>query len=172
MGYRSVLYLDDVRVPTTAGVDHVRSYAEFVAYLRVKGMPELISFDHDLAREHYPQGMNKAGERIRYGDYREATGLHCARFVVENRLDLRFWAVHSANVQGKINIERELRAYRRKGEVRGVEIPFVMAEAEPERRPAVRSQGSFSATSLLQFDEAFLTESWRSDLPKRSEPKR
>ncbi len=160
MGYRSILYLDDVRVPTVAGVDHVRSYAEFVAHLQAKGMPELISFDHDLAREHYPRGLNRAGEVIPYESYREATGLDCARYVIQNGLGLERWAVHSANVQGKINLERELRAYRRRGEVRGLEIPFTMPAAEAEPEVTEERRGQFSSTSLLQFDEAFPLESW------------
>ena len=33
LGFRSVLYLDDVRVPLVRGVDLVHNYDEFVAYL-------------------------------------------------------------------------------------------------------------------------------------------
>jgi len=89
--FRSILYLDDMRVPTLHGVDLVQNYAEFTEYLDEKGMPDLISFDHDLAREHYPSGPNEAGQEISYSTYREKTGLDCARFIIENGLALRYW---------------------------------------------------------------------------------
>ncbi len=162
--FASILYLDDVRVPSLPGVVLVRSYAEFVEYLAKVGMPELISFDHDLAREHYPVGLNRAGETIPYSGYREKTGLDCARYVTENKLPLRYWAVHSSNVQGKINIERELRRYRRLGEIRGLEIPFeipqALEELEVVERVAAPEPRRFSGTSLLQFQEEIALESW------------
>jgi hypothetical protein len=58
MPYR--LYLDDVRnptntFPTTLNSEWVivRSYKEFVKAIEDKGLPFMISFDHDLADEHY-----------------------------------------------------------------------------------------------------------------------
>ncbi len=161
--FHSILYLDDVRIPTSPEVTLVRNYAEFVEYLDEKGMPDLISFDHDLAMEHYPVGENKAGKKLPYSAYREETGLHCARFIIENRLPLQHWAVHSLNVQGRINIERELRRYHRRGEVRGLQIPFkVKQPPEDEVAPSQRSR--FSSTSLLQFAEEIPLESWERGL--------
>ena len=157
--FESILYLDDVRVPASAGIDLVRNYDEFVEYLQQKGMPDLISFDHDLAREHYPTGENTAGRSLPYSKYREKTGFHCARFIIENRLPLRHWAVHSLNVQGRINIERELRRYHRRGEVRGLQIPFEVEQPEKVIVPAARRR-RFSSTSLFQFEEDIALESW------------
>jgi hypothetical protein len=122
--FESILYLDDMRVPTVYGIDLVRSYDEFVWYLQNKPMPELISFDHDLADAHYPGEKNEAGVMIDYDAYTEKTGLHCARFIIENGLRLKYWVVHSFNVQGKINIETELREYRPHLEMRGLQIPY------------------------------------------------
>lgn len=166
--FSSILYLDDVRTPTSAGVALVRNYAEFVEYLEEKGIPDLISFDHDLAMEHYPVGLNKAGQKVPYSTYREETGLHCARFIIENKLPLRQWAVHSLNVQGKMNIERELRRYHRRGEVRGLQIPFAVQQPEmgieEMEEAAAPPRSRFSSTSLLQFEEEVTLEGWERGL--------
>ena len=166
--FRSILYLDDVRVPKLAGVFVVRNYGEFVAHIEGHGIPDLISFDHDLAREHYPVGNNKAGEKIPYGTYKEKTGFECARFIVENRLPLRHWTVHSWNVQGKINIEEELRRYCPQGEVPGFQIPLAVPQQENEagelRKETAPIRARFSATSLLQFEDEIPLEPWERGL--------
>ena len=46
------LYLDDIRNPKTDGWIIVRSYNEFIKWIEVNGIPDEISFDHDLAHEH------------------------------------------------------------------------------------------------------------------------
>ena len=165
--FDSILFLDDVRVPKSPDVQLVRSYGEFVDYLKKNGVPDLISFDHDLAMEHYPLGENRAGQKVPYSSYRQETGLHCAQYVVENRLPLRHWAVHSSNVQGRINIERELRRYHRRGEVRGFVIPFAVKQsAEPVEEmeeisvAAPSRDRRFSSTSLFQFEEDMPLEDW------------
>lgn len=123
--FQSILYLDDMRVPTVPGVAHVRSYDEFVEYLTNNPMPQLISFDHDLFTEHYPVAAeNRPGVRIPYEAYSEKTGLHCARYIVETKLPLEYWISHSMNAQGNINIAEELRRYCPEGELRGVRIPY------------------------------------------------
>lgn len=89
------LYLDDLR-PTPKGFDRVYSYEEFVAYLERKGLPEFISFDHDL------------GEDL--------SGYDCAKYLVEycleHQLPLPDYQVHSQNPIGKENIERLLENFR------------------------------------------------------------
>jgi len=122
--FKSILYLDDMRVPSIRGVDLVRNYDEFVAYLNSHEMPELISFDHDLAFEHYPLDENRPGVKIPYDIYKEKTGLSCARYIIENKLPLKYWISHSMNAQGAINIAEELRAHCPQGEVRGTRIPY------------------------------------------------
>ncbi len=59
------LFLDDMRIPEAVfkyiGDDRyinndwviVRSYNEFTKHIRKHGIPETISFDHDLADIHY-----------------------------------------------------------------------------------------------------------------------
>ena len=90
------LYLDDLR-PTPEGFDRVYSYEEFVDYLERKGLPDFISFDHDL------------GEDL--------SGYDCAKYLVEycltHQLPLPNYKVHSQNPVGKENIERLLENFRR-----------------------------------------------------------
>ena len=72
------------------------SYEEFVAYLQRYGLPDFISFDHDL------------GEGL--------SGYDCAKYLVDYCLDhqlaLPAFAVHSQNPVGKENIERLLRNFK------------------------------------------------------------
>lgn len=83
-----ILYLDDLR-PTPEGFERVYDYEEFIAFISKNGMPEFISFDHDL-------GLGK-------------TGLDCAKWLVEfcldNQVPLPEFTVHSQNPVGKENIE-------------------------------------------------------------------
>ncbi|MFG6685273.1 cyclic-phosphate processing receiver domain-containing protein [Mariniflexile sp. HNIBRBA6329] len=87
------LFLDDIRTvdmvydkTMVSEFDVVRTYKEFVNYIELNGLPELISFDNDL-------GMDKDG--IIAPD-----GLAAAKWLVyESGLDLQRlkFNVHSAN---------------------------------------------------------------------------
>ena len=85
------LYLDDIRVPQTEGWDIVRNYDEFVFWVRLNGVPDEVSFDHDL------------------GDDNVKTGYDCAKWLgqycIEKNIPFPKWNVHSANPVGKANIE-------------------------------------------------------------------
>lgn len=95
----------------------VRSYAEFVDYITKHGLPVYITFDHDLGIEHYPRGPQTGREVIEYDKYREKTGYHCARWLVDYCLDnnkkLPQWNVHSMNVVGRKNIIQLLANFAR-----------------------------------------------------------
>lgn len=130
LGFRSVLYLDDVRVPLVRGVDLVHDYDEFVAYLTSQDMPEVISWDHDISEEHYPTAAEGDRDVIPYETYKDKTGFHCALYVVENRLPLLLWSVHSLNPVGGNNIRRLLREYCPQGELRYLNVPFRCDEQE------------------------------------------
>jgi hypothetical protein len=132
------LFLDDIRNPINAfsfnknpiykssSWDIVRDYDEFVSYILQQGLPDLVSFDHDLADEHVRDcvqqhlGM-KEGKIIRvdlkYDSYKEKTGLSCAKWLVEycmdNKLRLPEYLSHSANPVGKLNILSYLDNYRK-----------------------------------------------------------
>jgi hypothetical protein len=58
----------------------------------LNGVPKIISFDHDLAYEHY-HGYTRGYD----GLYAEKTGFDCARGLVVNNLIPRFAIVHSFN---------------------------------------------------------------------------
>lgn len=111
------LYLDDIRFPrmtypTTSNDDWViaRNYDNFVHLLTTRGLPFIVSFDHDLADEHYFPETDPA-------NYTEKTGMDCAKFMVEycmnNGKALPKWRVHSANPIGAENIRSYLDAFER-----------------------------------------------------------
>lgn len=137
MNLKSVLFLDDTRVPTLLGIARVKDYDEFVEYLTNNPMPELISFDHDLAFEHYALTETNPGPKIPYESYEEKTGLDCAKWVIEHKLPIQYWHVHSFNPIGKANIERALRVYCPQGELRNLDIPYHTEDWE-ERAKGIR----------------------------------
>ena len=98
------LYLDDIRIPQTEGWDIVRNYDEFVFWIRLNGVPDEVSFDHDLAEINYNPltGAQKF-------EYYEKTGLDAAKWLgqhcIEKNIPFPKWNVHSANPVGKANIE-------------------------------------------------------------------
>lgn len=119
------LFLDDVRSPGdafnyTKDTDYlklewrvVRTHDEFVSeiaesYVNRGELPRLISFDHDLADDHYEH--LDAG--IPYDEFEEKTGYHCAKWLVDFCIDhdvaLPRFKVHSMNPTGKDNILKRL----------------------------------------------------------------
>ena len=125
------LFLDDIRhnydalqmlgyVVYKEPWDIVRSYDEFVAWIQKNGLPDLISFDHDLADTHYtPQeywnDYHKSAEYQAGLTHTEKTGLDCAKWLVEycldNEVKLPKYLVHSANPVGRDNIFYLLRNF-------------------------------------------------------------
>jgi hypothetical protein len=115
------LFLDDERLPTDVtwvligGVGHwgadwkiVRSKNEAIQWVLDNGFPDVISFDHDLALEHYA------------GDFSgENTGYDFAKWLVEYDMDTcsmpsNFaFTVHSKNPIGAENIRNLLSNYIR-----------------------------------------------------------
>ncbi|WP_405207108.1 cyclic-phosphate processing receiver domain-containing protein [Aquimarina sp. LLG6339-5] len=87
------LFLDDIRTiemvydkSMESEFDIVRTYEDFVEYIKENGLPNFISFDNDL-------GLDKNGIVA-------LDGLACAKWLVyESKLDLRNleFKVHSAN---------------------------------------------------------------------------
>jgi hypothetical protein len=98
----------------------VRNYPDFVKWIKENGLPDLISFDHDLADGHYHQGMQEGEIDYSAPDFNEdyqKTGFHCAKFLVEycmdNNKDLPGFIVHSMNPVGTQNIESLLANFKR-----------------------------------------------------------
>jgi hypothetical protein len=107
------LFLDDERVPYQAVLLFpeaelffqtrewvvARNYPEFAAALDQLGIPDAVSFDHDL------------------GDVDASTGLECAEYLVEKCMNedapLPAYFVHSANPAGRLNIQSYLSSYEK-----------------------------------------------------------
>lgn len=118
------LFLDDERKPSNVTwIDDspinyqdkslwtvVRTFKEFTDMISSNGLPKFISFDHDLADEHYPWN-NKFGIPT-YGSYKELTGYEAAKWLCEycqeHGMSLPDWRVHSHNTIGKENIIKYL----------------------------------------------------------------
>jgi hypothetical protein len=130
-------FLDDLRNPNdaylhlndtcckTSLVDHsgihendwvvVRTYDEFVKCITYLGLPDVVSFDHDLHDEHIEHYFMVTQDIgiVEYGNLKEKTGKHCAEYLVQE------WKkqgktkpiktfVHSANKWGGKNIKEVL----------------------------------------------------------------
>lgn len=122
------LFLDDVRQPGSVGnyINPVslgeiyrktkwvivRNYSEFIHYINENGLPELISFDHDLAAIHYDPST-----WVESFEYDEETGLDCAKWLCEYCLKenkrLPKFMVHSQNPVGKQNIKNYLENFKK-----------------------------------------------------------
>ena len=91
----------------------VRSYLEMQEWIIQNGLPDYISFDHDLADEHYtpPKYWVDYQASKQYQDaqdYKEKTGLDCAKYIIDYCIDynrpLPQYFCHSANPVGSDNI--------------------------------------------------------------------
>lgn len=128
----SKLFLDDIRKPSDVthawhrGTyeefpslytwDIVRSYKEFTQYILNRGLPTLISFDHDLSWEHYPKQDMRLDAPIDYTKFKEKTGYDCAKWLADycivNTLPLPDYYVHSFNPVGRANILQFLNRFQ------------------------------------------------------------
>ena len=126
------LFLDDIRHPhdcmsymphrigTTAVMYTqlewaiVKNYDEFTKWVALNGLPEIVSFDHDLADEHYDPAM--CGDASDYpNEFEEKTGLDCAKWMVDycidNKLTFPKFEVHSMNPVGSDRIKNYIKDY-------------------------------------------------------------
>jgi hypothetical protein len=116
------LYLDDIRTPKTDGWDIVRSYDEFVNWIETNGIPDEISFDHDLGMEHVKYYFNNCGHENppnhQETKFETKTGYDAAKWLINycwtNGLPLPDWNVHSANPVGRDNIVQLLSTFEKK----------------------------------------------------------
>jgi len=128
MGYN--LFLDDVRNPsdcvyymytpiyTSVEWIIVRDYNSFVETIEKLGLPEIISFDHDLADEHYSPEMYTESYDDLYEEFKEKTGYDCAKWLVNHCMDNnkelpKVILVHSMNPVGRKNIQSYIESYKR-----------------------------------------------------------
>ena len=124
---KNLLWLDDLRNPFIDeekrvpigndkwNINWVLNYEQFVQWIEIYGLPDAISFDHDLADEHYtPEYFwddyeeSKKFQEWRGKTYQEKTGMDCAKWLVDfcmdNKVELPKFYVHSANPVGADNI--------------------------------------------------------------------
>jgi hypothetical protein len=80
------LYLDDVRTPKDDNWQVVRNYDEFIAHIKMNGLDnyEIISLDHDLGDTAMREYYNNVSPNytLDYNNIQEKTGLHCAKWLV------------------------------------------------------------------------------------------
>lgn len=93
------LFLDDVRKPPDSTWAVVRNHGAFVRYIEENGVPEVISFDHDLADEHY-QALDAESYAAVGGTFREKTGCECARFLIQRGEFPKLAIIHTLNPVG------------------------------------------------------------------------
>lgn len=123
MGYNLFLDDDKVRNPKvvsgwmpdsikTLYIDkewkRVWNYQEFTDIIKLLGIPQIVSFDHDLAIEHYAP-EEKWNLPIEYETYTEKTGYDCMKFMVEYIIEKKCIPprilIHSLNPVGAENIK-------------------------------------------------------------------
>lgn len=131
---KTFLFLDDIREPQHAFsytkqmmfLDRiwtiVRNYNEFINHIKTEGMPQFISFDHDLADSHYtPEHLwVDYYESKKWQDqqvHKEKTGYECAMWLVDycidNQLPLPQYYCHSMNPVGKDKIINLLESFQK-----------------------------------------------------------
>lgn len=106
-----MLFLDDIRTIDQVYKNkyqeyvHVFNYEQFCEWIESNGLPDIISFDHDLSIDHYAGDFSK-----------EKTGMDCAKWLVEycldNNKECPEFLVHSQNVVGKQNIFSLLNGFK------------------------------------------------------------
>lgn len=119
------LFLDDIRQPKDAchivsnpkiywdsDWSTVKNYVEFCEWIKTNGLPDIVSFDHDLADIHYEIDFDDWNDSTADQLGVEETGLDCAKWMVNycitNNVTLPEYYVHSANPVGRKNIKSYL----------------------------------------------------------------
>ena len=115
------LFLDDNRLPAEvngdiydeAGWRVVGNYQEFISYVMEEGVPEVVSFDHDLADEHYDIDWYEVYVEGLMPATSQPTGLECLKWLVKFCQDTntpmpKKMLCHSMNPIGKQMIEEHI----------------------------------------------------------------
>ena len=109
------LFLDDERQPRDVTWMELppydwtiaRNYNQFIGWFLRTGIPATVSFDHDLAPEHYKDYLEGRPE-IQYDRFLEKTGYDCALWMVKycrfKQQPLPVCFVHTLNTLGRKNI--------------------------------------------------------------------
>jgi hypothetical protein len=126
------LFLDDYRVPADCSLymyqrgincdiyrekwEIVRSYKQFIEWITKNGLPDIISFDHDLGDEFYdPEEYGSEVYNEEYDNFEFKSGYDCAKWLIEYCMDnnkpLPKYIIHSMNPVGSKNIESLLASF-------------------------------------------------------------
>lgn len=126
------IFLDDLRDPKDAFAHTnqlmflewewtvIRSFDEFAEWIHANGLPDFVSFVHDLHNDHYtPQHLwtdKEAAKAWRTGEISaKPNGFHCAMFLVHycslKKLKLPEWYCHSMNPVGNDKISFALNGF-------------------------------------------------------------
>lgn len=118
------LFLDDLRTvnmvypnPNLNEWVVVRDFYQFVNYINKYGLPDYISFDHDLGMEHtrwyFENGGHENPPNPSVAEFKEKTGYDAAKWLVDYCVEkgqpLPLWHVHSHNPIGANNIRTYLK---------------------------------------------------------------
>jgi hypothetical protein len=120
------LFLDDERnVADVKWVQYplvhwvvVRNYQEFVDTVIKNGIPERVSFDHDLADQHYLEYVKSIETKnFDYNAVSEKTGYHACMWLIEYCLEKNIpfpeHYIHTLNPIGRINIQSLIDTYKK-----------------------------------------------------------
>jgi len=97
----------------------VRNYNDFVATIERDGLPNMVSFDHDLSDMAYKEfhRANNSDKIINYSNIPEKTGMDCARWLanycIDKRLLIPIYYIHTLNGPGAANIFSVLEGARK-----------------------------------------------------------
>ena|ERR1035437_2698924 len=125
------LFLDDARMPKDVKWVElplvtwviVRNYNDFVRTIERDGLPQSVSWDHDLSDEHYKEyawahdDKNLKKGQFQYDKMKERTGYDCAEWLanycVDKQLNIPIYYVHTLNPIGAKNIISILESARK-----------------------------------------------------------
>ena len=119
------LFLDDYRDPDDVykyidNFDYiskiwvvVKNYNEFIKHIKTFGLPEIISFDHDLAPEHY---VSLVEHEIPYSRFKEKTGYDCViwlcEYCLKHNKKLPEYLFHTQNRIGLMNMYKYINKFK------------------------------------------------------------
>lgn len=128
------LFLDDIRMPYDCPKYHymsyrkidlriyheeweiVRSHGQFINWIIENGLPDLISFDHDLTDDDNLKEELNIKEWFDFDNNRDYNGMDSAKWLinycVDNNLKLPEYVIHSANPVGYDNIKELLDLFK------------------------------------------------------------
>jgi hypothetical protein len=95
-----ILYLDDERTPPDDSYVLARTFEDAKAIVLELGLPSFMSLDHDL-------GLDSAGNTV---DVMSFVNWLSENYYEEGPPD---WHVHSANPQGRDNLNAKLRSWKK-----------------------------------------------------------